>query len=335
MYARGTGESLLIVGVYVDDLVITGAKEQEVLGFKEEMKQLLSMRDLGLLRYYLGLEVKQERGRTTITQAAYASKLLDKTGLMGCYPTRTPMEPRCPLRKESKEAAVDATLYRSVIGSLRYLVHTRPDISFAVGFLSRFMEAPAADHYVAVKHLLRYIAGTLSYGCVCRYGDGESLTGFSDSDHAGDVDTRKSTSGVLFFLGESPVSWQSQKQKVVAISSCEEEYIAAATAACQGIWLARLFGELMNQPAAPFSLFIDNKSAISLCKNPVLHDRSKHIDLRYHFIRDCVEKRWVAVEFIGTREQKADILTKRLSRVCFQELLGKIGIVDVKLVRQG
>ncbi|KAM3197342.1 hypothetical protein ACQJBY_072793 [Aegilops geniculata] len=245
------------------------------------------------------------------------------------------MEPRCPLRKESKEAAVDATLYRSVIGSLRYLVHTRPDISFAVGFLSRFMEAPAADHYAAVKHLLRYIAGTLSYGCVYRYGDGESLTGFSDSDHAGEVDTRKSISGVLFFLGESPVSWQSQKQKVVAISSCEAEYIAAATAACQGIWLARLFGELMNQPGAPFSLFIDNKSAISLCKNPVLHDRSKHIDLRYHFIRDYVEKRWVAVEFIGTRDQKADILTKPLSRVRFQELLGKIGIVDVKLVRQG
>ena len=121
-----------------------------------------------------------------------------------------------------------------------------------------------------MKHLLRYIAGTLSDGCVYRYGDGESLTGFSDSDHAGDVDTRKSTSGVLFFLGGSLVSWQSQKQKVVATSSCEAEYIAAATAACQGVWLARLFGELMNQAAAPISLFIDNKSAISLCKNPVL-----------------------------------------------------------------
>jgi hypothetical protein len=166
VYARGTGEGLLIVGVYVDDLVITGAKEQEVLGFKEEMKQIFSMSDLGLLRYYLGLEVKQERGRTTITQAAYACKLLDKAGLTGCNPTRTPMETRCQLSKESKEAAVEATLYRSVIGSLRYLVHTHPDISFAVGFLSRFMEAPVADHYAAVKHLLRYIAGTLSYECV-------------------------------------------------------------------------------------------------------------------------------------------------------------------------
>lgn len=314
-----------IVGVYVDDLVIAGAEQREVHRFKEEMKRLFSMSDLGLLRYYLGLEVKQEHGRTTITQAAYATKLLDKAG---CNATHTPMEARCQLSKESKETPVDATFYRSIIGSLRYLVHTRPDISFAVGFLSRFMEAPASDHLAAVKHLLRYIAGTLNHGCVYRRGDGETLIGFSDSDHAGDVDSRKSTSGVLFFLGDSPVSWQSQKQKVVA-TSCEAEYIAAATTACQGIWLARLFGELLNQEAAPVTLFIDNKSAISLCKNPVLHDRSKHIDLRYHFICDCVEKGSIAVEFIGTSEQKADILTKALGRVQFQRMRERIGVVKI------
>jgi hypothetical protein len=335
MYARGSGDSLLIVGVYVDDLVITGAKVQEIHFFKEEMKNLFSMSDLGLLRYYLGLEVKQERGHTTLSQGAYASKLLEKAGLVDCNATRTPMEARCQLSKESSEAPVDATLYRSLIGSLRYLVHTRPDISFAVGFLSRFMEAPASDHLAALKHLLRYIAGTLNLGCVYRRGDSEKLTGFSNSDHAGDVDTRKSTSGVLFFLGHSPISWQSQKQKVVTASSCEAEYIAAATAACQGIWLARLLGELLNKKAAPFSLFIDNKSTISLCKNPVLHDRSKHIDLRYHLIRDYVEKGMVAPEFIRTAEQKADILTKPLGRVRFQELRSKIGIVDTQGVREG
>ena len=126
--------------------------------------------------------------------------------MAGCNATHTPMEARCHLSKESKEAPVDITFYRSVIGSLRYLVHTRPDIAFAVGFLSRFMEAPAADHLAAVKHLLRYISGMLTHGCVYRRGDHETLTGFSGSDHAGDVDTRKSTSGVLFFLGSSPVS---------------------------------------------------------------------------------------------------------------------------------
>uniref|UniRef100_A0ACD6AP94 Uncharacterized protein n=1 Tax=Avena sativa TaxID=4498 RepID=A0ACD6AP94_AVESA len=330
VYARGTGNALLIVGVYVDDLVITGAEQREVHRFKEEMKRLFSMSDLGLLRYYLGLEVKQELGLTTITQAAYASKLLDKAGMAGCNAAHTPMEARCQLSKDSKETPVDATFYHSVIGSLRYLVHTRPDIAFAVGFLSRFMEAPAGDHLAAVKHLLRYIAGTLNHGCVYRRSDGDTLIGFSDSDHAGDVDSRKSTSGVLFFLGDSPVSWQSQKQKVVATSSCEAEYIAAATAACQGIWLARLFGELLNQEAAPVKLFIDNKSAISLCKNPVLHDRIKHIDLRYHFIRDCVENGSIVVEFIGTGEQKADILTKALGRIQFQSLRGKIDIIDVR-----
>jgi hypothetical protein len=149
------------------------------------------------------------------------------------------------------------------------------------------------------------------------------------------VDTRKSTSGVLFFLGNSPVSWISKKQKVVATSSCEAEYIAAAAAACQGIWLARLLRELLNQETMPVMLFIDNKSTISLCKNPVLHDSSKHIDLRYHFIRDCVEKGTVIVDFIGTSEQKADILTKPLGRVRFQEQRIKIGIVDTKITRQG
>jgi hypothetical protein len=154
------------------------------------------MSDLGLLRYYLGLEMKQERGRTTVKQAAYAIKLIDKVGLAGCNAVRTPMEPRCQLSKESKEEAVDAKFYRSVVGSLRYLVHTCLHISFAMGYLSRFMEAPAGDHLAAVKHLQRYIAGTLSHGCVYHRGDEETLTGFSDSDHAGDIDSRKSTSSL-------------------------------------------------------------------------------------------------------------------------------------------
>jgi hypothetical protein len=206
--------------------------------------------------------VKQEQGSTTITQAAYASKVLEKASMEAYNAVRTPMEARCQLTKDSKEPPVDASLYRSITGSLRYLVHIRPDISLAVGYLSRFMEASASDHYAAVKHLLRYISGTLNFGCVYRHGDNVTLVGFSDSNHAGDVDSRKSTSGVLFFLSGSPISWQSQKQKVVATSSCEAEYIAAATAACQGVWLARLLGELLNQDAAPFTLFIDNKSAI-------------------------------------------------------------------------
>lgn len=245
VYSRGARDTLLIVGIHVDELVIIGAEQHKVHRFKEEMKQLFSMSDLGLLRYYLELEVNQEHGRTTITQAAYAGKQLERAGMAGCHATHSIMEARCKVSKDNKEKPVDATFYRTVIGSLRYLVHTWLDISFAVGFLSRFMEVRASDHLAAIKHLLSYIAGRLMHGCVYHRGDGETLVGYSDSHHAGDMDCRKSTSGMLFFLGSTPVRCQSLKQNVVATSSCEAEYIVAATAVCQGIWLARL-GEVLN-----------------------------------------------------------------------------------------
>jgi hypothetical protein len=245
------------------------------------------------------------------------------------------MEARLKLSKQGTGAPVDVTLYRSVIGGLRYLTHTRPDITFAVSYLSRFMEAPASEHYAAVKHLLRYVAGTLDHGCVYSRGKGElKLTGFSDSDHAGDTNDRKSTTGVIFFLCSSPVSWQSQKQRVVAISSCEAEYMAATTAACQGIWLARLLGEILKEKPVKPKLLVDNKSAISLSKNPVFHERSKHIDIRYHFIRECVEEGRVDIDYIRTSDQLADVLTKALGRLMFQELRRRIGMSEIIRPRQ-
>ena len=156
------------------------------------------------------------------------------------------------------------------------------------------------------------------------------LVGYSDSDLAGDVNDRKSTTGVVFFLNGSPITWTSQKQKVVALSSCEAEYMAAATAACQGIWLSRLYGELAGSDPMTVKLFIDNKSAIALCKNQVHHDRSKHIDIRLHFIRECIEDGKVQVEHVGTERQLADLLTKALGRVRFSLLRQWLGVVEVK-----
>ncbi|KAM3194681.1 hypothetical protein ACQJBY_070996 [Aegilops geniculata] len=335
VYRRGTGGSLLIVGVYVDDLIITGAAMPEIDTFKQQMTTMFRMSDLGKLSYYLGIEVSQERDRIVLGQAAYAKRLLERAGMEDCNPSNTPMEARLKLSKESTAALVDKTTYRSIIGGLRYLVHTRPDISFAVGYLSRFMEKPAADHYAAVKHLLRYVAGTLDHGCAYERGEGVlQLTGYSDSDHAGDTDDRKSTTGVFFFLGKSPVSWQSQKQRVVALSSCEAEYMAATAAACQGIWLSRLLGEMLNKEAARPKLLVDNKSAISLEKNPVFHDRSKHIKIRYNFIRECVEQGRVFIDYVRTSEQLADALTKALGCLAFQELRRRIGMVEIIRQRQ-
>jgi hypothetical protein len=194
------------------------------------------------------------------------------------------------------------------------------------------MEEPHEEHLTAVKHILRFIARTRDWGLFYpkRNGGKAKLMGFSDSDLAGDQDDRKSTSGVLFFLGDSPISWQSTKQKVVALSSCEAEYIAAATAACQAVWLAQLLAEISGSAVSKPVLRVDNKSAISLIKNPVHHDRSKHIDTRFHLIREYANSGQIEMKFIRTEEQLGDILTKPLGKLKFREFCMKIGLRSVQ-----
>ena len=283
-----------------------------------------------MLSYYLGIEVRQGRRGIELLQSAYAKKILNKAGMEACNPCATPMEPRLKLSKQSTSPAVDATEYRSLIGSLRYLMNTRPDMAFAVGYLSRFMEDPRQEHMAAMKHLLRYVAGTIDYGLAYTSNAEFELVGYSDSDMAGDVDDRKSTSGVLYFLDGNPVAWQSQKQRVVALSSCEAEYIAGAAAACQGVWLRRLLQDMVGTDVPPPQLKMDNQSAIALSKNPVLHDRSKHIDTKFHYIRECVDSGAVRLEFMSTQGQLADIMTKALGKSKFQELRELIGVTKLK-----
>lgn len=182
-----------------------------------------------------------------------------------------------------------------------------------------------------MKHLLRYITGTRVLGfCYARQDPTSKPIGYSDVDMARDVDDRKSTSGVLHFYGQSPVSWQSTKQKIVALSSCEAKYVAATAAACQGVWLKRFHGELLGHSDGATELRVDNKSAIALMKNPVFHDRSKHIQTRFHFIHQCIDNGEIDVQFVRTEDQLSDIMTKALGRVQFQELRRCIGVVKVK-----
>ncbi|XP_066334590.1 uncharacterized mitochondrial protein AtMg00810-like [Miscanthus floridulus] len=198
-----TRKEELIVDVYVDDLIITGACTEDINSFKREMAAHFRMNDLGALTYYLGIEVRQGREALTLRQSAYASKLLERSGMSECKPCVTPMEERLKLTKASTAAKVDTTLNRSIVGGLHYLVHTRPDIAFAMGYVSRFMEDPREDHWAAVKRLLHYIKGTMDHVIVFPMTGGSSLqlTVFSDADMARDIDGRWSTSGVLFFLG--------------------------------------------------------------------------------------------------------------------------------------
>jgi hypothetical protein len=240
IYWRGNGVALL-VGVYVDDLVITGTK------YKEEMKATFQMSDLGLLSY-LRIEVQQGDSGITLRQTVYAKHVVELAGLTDCNPALTPMEERLKLSRDSTTEEVDATQYRCLVESLRYLAHTRPDLAFSVSYVSRFMQRSTMKHQQVVKRIIRYVAGTLNHGLYYLRCPGEAhLVGYSDSDHAGDIDTSKSTSRILFFSDKSLVSWQSVKQQVVALSSCEAEYIAASTSSTQTLWLVRLLGDLLDR----------------------------------------------------------------------------------------
>ena len=220
VYKRSNKNSFLIVGVYVDDLIISGPNADDITQFKQEMRKKFSMSDLGLLSYYLGMEVMQKDGVITICQSSYAAKIVQQCQMTGCNPVDTPMEQRVKLTKAKTGTEKNVTRYRSIIGMLRYLVNTRPDLSFAVGTVSRFMEAPDNEHWAAVKRIIRYVSGTLNYGCKFIRGANSEmlLLGYTDSDQAGDLVQRKSTSGVLFFLGSNLITWSSQKQRIVALS---------------------------------------------------------------------------------------------------------------------
>ncbi|GJS54680.1 zinc finger, CCHC-type containing protein [Tanacetum coccineum] len=332
VYTRNEGTKVLIVGIYVDDLIITGSCNEQVTIFKRQMSTEFEMSDLGKLSYYLGIEVEQSKHGITLKQEAFAKNLLVKCGMENCNATHCPLEHKLQLDKDEAGEKVNPTKYRSLVGGLRYLTHTRPDISFAVGLVSRYMESPTVKHMQVVKRILRYVKGTVNFGLV--YGrsmEDLSITGYSDSDLANDVVDRRSTGGMAFYVNENLVTWASQKQHCVALSSCEAEFMAATTATCQAIWIRRLLTEITGKIVKPATLYVDNRSALELMKNPVFHGRSKHIDTRFHFIRECVEKGDIKVTFVRSEEQRADILTKAMARIKFKAMRALIGAGEITI----
>lgn len=330
VYTRKEGENNLIVAVYVDDLLVTGSDVSMIESFKKQMSQKFEMTDMGKLSYYLGVEVEQSKGCIKLKQTGYAKKIIEKAGLKDCNPTKYPMDPKEQIDKDEGGKTIDVTRYKSIIGGLRYLVHTRPDIAYSVGIASRYMERPTTVHQNAAKRILRYIQGTLQFGLVCsKDSNNNVLTGFSDSDLAGNLDDRRSTGGMCFYLNESLVTWVSQKQRCVALSSCEAEFMAATAAACQAIWIRNVLNQITAENIGPVVLYVDNKSAIDLAKNPVFHGRSKHIDIRFHFIRECVDRGEVVLRHVSSDNQRADVLTKALATVKFEKMRNLLGIKDV------
>ncbi|XP_073300640.1 secreted RxLR effector protein 161-like [Primulina huaijiensis] len=208
---------------------------------------------------------------------------------------------------------VEPKIYRSLVGSHIYVTHTRPDISFAIGVVSRFMHDPSKVHFTAAKRILRYLLGTKKLGLHYVKDQDNKLVGFTDSEWAGCKDDRKSTSGYIFCLGSKVIAWSSKKQKTIALSSAKAEYIATTEATCETTWLRRILGDLQQVESQPTKIYCDNMSVVAMTKNPVFHARSKHIELRHHFVRELISKEHIQMEFINTDDQVADFLTKAVT----------------------
>jgi hypothetical protein len=329
LYQKVEDGKMLILVLYVDDLFLAGDKKQ-IVQCKKDLTSEFEMKDLGLLHYFLGLEIWQRSDGIFLSQGKYTVDILRKFGMDKSKPMATPMEMNLKKLRESTSDSdlVDPTMYRQLIGSLMYLVNSRPDICFAVNTLSQFMVEPRQAQWVAAKHVLRYLQGTVNYGLRYTSNDSVGLHGYTDSDWAGSAVDRKSTSGCCFSLGSAMISWMSRKQTSVALSTAEAEYIAANMASREAVWLRKLLSGLFDQMLDPTVIYCDNQSCLRLSENPVFHDKSKHIEIKYFYIRDLVRDGAVKLQYVSTDEQVADILTKPLSRMKFVYFREKLGVVE-------
>lgn len=325
----GAKTDMLIISLYVDDLIFTGNNETMFSDFKESMKKEFDMTNLGRMSYFLGVEVVQNSSGIFVSQSKYTKEILERFGMDNSKPVDNPVVPGYKLSKKGDGVEVDATTYKQMVGSLMYLTATRSDLMYAVCLISRYMEKPTDVHLQAAKRILRYLKGTADLGIFYKKNVSDELIAYADSDYAGDVDDRKSASGYVFLLGTGAISWSSKKQPVVTLSTTEAEFFAAASCACQGVWLRRIIGNLGHSQDGCTTIFCDNTSTIKLSKNPIMHERSKHIDVRFHFLRELAKDGVIELVYYSTRDQVSDILTKPLKVDTFLKLRSLLGLCSL------
>ena len=312
LFRRTLGKDILVVQIYVDDIIFGSTNASLCKEFSELMQDEFEMSMMGELKFFLGIQINQCKDGVYVHQSKYTKELLKKFKLEDCKVMNTPMHPTCNLSKEDEGAKVDQKLYRGMIGSLLYLTASRPDILFSVCLCARFQSDPRESHMTAVKRIFRYLKGTTNLGLLYRKSLDYKLIGFCDADYAGDRIERKSTSGNCQFLGDNLISWASKRQTTIAMSTAEAEYISAASCCTQLLWMKHQL-EDYQITANSIPIYCDNTAAICLSKNPILHSRAKHIEIKHHFIRDYVQKGILDIQFIDTENQWADIFTKPLT----------------------
>ena len=318
LFVKAADGYVVILLLYVDDIILTGNDDGVVQSVIDELSAVFDLKDMGVLTYFLGLEISYQKHSLFVSQAKYARDLVARAGMAGCKSWSTPCLPNKHLLPTDGEPLSNPTLYRSLVGALQYLTFTRPDIAYAVNTACQFMTRPTDVHMVAVKRIIRYVQGTLTYGL--KYVSSPTdLVAYSDADWGGDPATRRSTTGFVVFLGSNVISWQSKKQPTVSRSSTEAEYRVLANTAAELFWIRQVLCALHVDLPHPPLIHCDNLSAIALSSNAVFHSRIKHLDTDYHFVRERVQKKDLYIQFVTSEEQVADILTKGVGTAVFEQ----------------
>ncbi|KAL0283535.1 UNVERIFIED_CONTAM: Retrovirus-related Pol polyprotein from transposon RE2, partial [Sesamum radiatum] len=303
---------IVVLAVYVDDILIAGSDSEGIEEAKTYLQKHFFTKDLGRPRYFLGIEITHSKHGVSLSQRKYACDLLQEAGLLGTKPVDTPMDSNPDFWNDDGNYLEDKTKYRRLVGKLIYLTVTRPDISFAVGLVSQFMDKPRSVHWEAALRILKYIKTSPGKGLLFKRHRHVKIEAYSNADYAGSKDDRKSTSGYCTYVGGNLVTWHSKKQTIVARSSSEAEYRAMAHTTSEILWLKNLLKELGFMYDDPVPMHCDNQAAIHIASNPVFHERTKHIEVDCHFVRETILSQKICTPFTPSSEQRAHIFTKAL-----------------------
>ncbi|XP_071740855.1 uncharacterized mitochondrial protein AtMg00810-like [Rutidosis leptorrhynchoides] len=319
--------------LYVDDIVLTASSTGLVQRIIASLHKKFAMTDLGP-KYFLGIHATRTASGMFLSQKQYASEIIERAGMPSCHPCRTPVEPGAKLTSHGPPVK-DPTLYRSLVGALQYLTFTRPDISYVVQQIYLFMHDPREQHMQSLKRVIRYIQGTTDLGLQLYASSPTTLVAYSDADWTGYPTTRRSTSGYCVFLGNNLLSWSSKRQHTPSRSSAETEYRGVANAVAETCWIRNLLRELHCPFTSATLVYYDNVSSVYLSTNPVQHQRTKHIEIDIHFVRDLVAQGQVRVLRVPSRYLFADIFTKGLPFALFNEFRSSLSVRSTPAPTEG